>query len=527
MSLPWSAIVPASGVVESPAFATEKKHLILAVNNDLIPSSLPYVEVKGNDGVVAYGKEYGQSGFDYLSLKKYFSFLSKNGNSPEKAIVVRWFKDDTSAFVKGGKPTESATAIIAKGKLGFNMAVDGVAKDVLFDLSSIEDDTPSYSDIASVVATSVKEALGASADFVYSSVTGGFILTGNTKGKTATLSVASNPVDSQYEDASALLGLASGAVVSNGVSAETFAEFCDRIYNANSGGFAITPCYGVVVTDEDKHAAIEWLQTVNDGQTYNTAAKLIFTFNDLQTLQAFQKAQGDMTGYVCVYSEHAPTYVNILDAAIGASVDFTIENGSINFNFQPADAYADDVVTNNGTVIDYQAGQTNSAMVNALNDSKASFVYELGLGSQKKTLYGFGYMNGNFGTEDVQLNESALEQNIQSTVVNALVSLNKVKLRGADAKQFVSTLLSTPLNLFKTNGVIADGGDLTDLERVSITQATGNSAAADSVATNGYYILVRDITEEDIAKRQVRVLIVYLAAGVVNRVRVISKIYGA
>ena len=81
--------------------------------------------------------------------------------------------------------------------------------------------------------------------------------------------------------------------------------------------------------------------------------------------------------------------------------------------------------------------------------------------------------------------------------------------------------------MFKTNGVIADGGDLTDLERVSITQATGNSAAADSVATNGYYILVRDITEEDIAKRQVRVLIVYLAAGVVNRVRVISKIYGA
>ncbi len=91
----------------------------------------------------------------------------------------------------------------------------------------------------------------------------------------------------------------------------------------------------------------------------------------------------------------------------------------------------------------------------------------------------------------------------------------------------MSSLLCTPLNLFKTNGVIADGGDLTDLEKVSITQATGNSAAAESVETNGYYIQVRDITEEDIAKRQVRVLIIYLAAGVVNRVRVISKIYGA
>lgn len=526
MSLPWSAIVPASGVVESPAFATEKKHMILAVNNELIPSSLPYIEVKGSGGVVAYGKEYGQSGFDYISLNKYFSFLSKDGNSPVKAIVARWFKGETAAFIKGVKPTESATAIIAKGKVGFNVSVDGVAKDVVFDLSTIEVDAPSYSDIAGVVDNEVKTAIGANASFIYSSVTGGFILTGSTKGKTATLSQASNPVTSDYADGSVLLGLSS-AVVSNGVNAETFAEFCDRVYNANSGGFAITPCYGVVVTDEEKHAAIEWLQTVNDGQTYNTAAKLIFTFNDLQTLQAFQKEQGDMTGYVCVYSEHVPTYVNILDAAIGASVDFTIENGSINFNFQPADAYANDVVTNNGTVIDYQAGRTNSAMVNALNDSKASFVYELGFGSQKKTLYGFGYMNGNFGTEDVQLNESALEQNIQATVVNALVSLNKVKLRGADAKQFVSTLLSTPLNLFKTNGVIADGGDLTDLERVSITQATGNSAAADSVATNGYYILVRDITEEDIAKRQVRVLIVYLAAGVVNRVRVISKIYGA
>ena len=108
-----------------------------------------------------------------------------------------------------------------------------------------------------------------------------------------------------------------------------------------------------------------------------------------------------------------------------------------------------------------------------------------------------------------------------------IVSLNKLKLQGQDAKGFIGTLITPVLELFKTNGSIAMDGKLSNTDRNSIFQATGNDAAADAVEQNGYYFQVQDLTTEDIALRRVRVLICYLSAGVVNQIRIVDNIYGA
>lgn len=520
MSLPYSAIVPNSAVVENPAFATEKKHMLLAVTSALMPSSVSFLEFSGLSAVSDFGAYFGKGTTEYKQVQKYFGYLSKDGNAPDKLVVARWYKTAAGASIKGAPVTTPVSAILALDDASFVLNMNGVESTITIDFTAQQDPDTSYSQIASIIQTALQTNYENST-CVYSSITGGFIITSGTTGKTSVTSGVS--ASATGTDVSVMFGLAKGEL-SQGVDAETFAEFCDRIYHANTAGYSITTLE--TLNQSEITAAVQWLQTVTGGQSYNTAVRLVFNVvdkTDAKTIQTALIAQ-NYTGYVICYDKHNE-FINVLDCAICATIDYSIENGSINFNFQPASGYT--AITDLGTVVDYQKGLTNSSLVNELNNLKISFVYSLGFGNQEQVLYGFGYMAGDFGTEDVQVNESALEQNIQVSIINALVTLNKVKMRGKDANNLVMSLLTTPLNLFKTNGTIANGGTLTDSEKALISQATGNSSAAEAVEQNGYYIKVYPITTEDLIYHRIRVLICYLVAGVVNQVRIVNKIYGA
>ena len=229
------------------------------------------------------------------------------------------------------------------------------------------------------------------------------------------------------------------------------------------------------------------------------------------------------TGYVICYDPNGE-WVNTLDCAICATIDYEVDNGAINFNFQPAVGYT--AITNLGTVVDYQKGLTNSSLMQELDNAKISCVYSVGFGSQEAVYYGSGLMAGSFGTEAVQVDESALQKAIQVTVMNGLTALNKVPLRGEDATNLISSMIASPVGEFVKNGVIAKGGKLTSTERASISQATGSANASDALEMVGYYFMIYDLTEEDILKHRVRVLLCYLASGAVNKLRIIDRVYG-
>lgn len=517
MSLPYSAIVPISGVSQTPAFDTEKQHMLLAMVNPLIPSTAKALEFTG---ITSFGAYFGQDLPEYKQVQKYFSRLSKTGLAPDKVIVGRWFKEASAAFYKGAKVTTSVQDLKSIGAGSFNVTMDGEAFEVSVNLNSIT----SYSDAATAIQTALrtnsdgKEAYtGASVS--YSSITGGFIITSGTSGTGST--VAAITAGTTGSDYAAPLGLLD-AELSNGANAETFSQFCDRIYHANTAGFSITTLE--TLTEEEMQSAVEWLQTVQNGQTYNTRVRLVFNIHDLTAAESLQKKLIGSTGYVVCY-DPKNEYVNVLDCSIAASVDYNATNGAINFNFQPADGYTP--VTDLGTVTDYQSGQTNIALWDELAQYCISCVYSVGFGSQEAVYYGKGLMQGSFGTEDVQCNEAWLEQDIQVAVMNAFDSLNKVKLQGQDAVDLISSLISPSFEKGKKNGAIAQNGTLSDTDRLNIVQATGVAAAADAVANNGYYFKIQDLTTEDIAERRVRIVICYLCGGVVNEIRIINNIYGA
>lgn len=516
MSLPYSFIVPNTAVVDSPAFTTEKKHLLLAMNNSLIPTTSPYLEFKGASAVSDFGAYFGLSVPEYTQVQKYFSYLSKDGNAPEKLVVARWYKTATAPFIKGAKVTASLATLTAISSGSFVITIGATTEEVIVNLSS----ATSFSEIASVIQTAMQTDFAGST-VEYNSTTGGFIIKGALSGSDATMGAVT--AGSTGTDLSSLLGLAQGEV-SQGVNAETYAQFCDRIYKANSAGYSITTLE--TLSDSDIIPAVEWLQSVVDGQTYNTVVRLVFNIVDKAEALALSNSLSALsyTGYVICY-DPKQEFVNILDCSICATIDYNVANGAINFNFMPATGYT--AITDLGSVVDYQQGLTNSSLMQQLNDAKISCVYSVGFGTQETSFYGFGLMAGAFGTEDVQVNESALEQNVQVAIINALASLNKLKLQGADADLLISSLIATPLDLFKTNGSIAQNGKLSNADKATIAQVTGNASAADSVEQNGYYFQIQPRTAEDIAQRQVRVLIVYLCGGVINKVRIINRIYGA
>lgn len=520
MSLPFSKFVPIAATVQSAAFTVEKKHMLLAMNNALIGTATPYKEYSGAAALTNFAKDFGTETVDYQVAKKYFGFLSKTGTAPEKLVVARWYKTAAAPFAKGTAPATVA-ALKELSNAAFSLTLTGTAYDVVVDFSTIT----SYSDAAQRIQAQINNNSAAGDAFTkatvtYSAITGGFIITSGETGTGKTIAVSA---PSSGTDATAELGLAD-AEISAGANAESFAEFCDRVYNANTAGFSITT--SETLTAEEILAAVAWLQGSVGGQTIYTACRLIFNVTDKATAKAVQSTMKELsyTGYVVCYDKYKQ-FVNALDCAIAASTDYQVANGAVNFNFQPAVGYTP--ITKLGDVINYQQGQTNLSVAQELDDLCISYVYSVGFGSQEQVLYGMGLMQGDFGTEDVQVNEAALETQLQTAIMNGFASLNKIKLQGQDAKGFVAALISPVLDLFKTNGSIARDGTLSNTDRNSIYQATGNDGAADAVEQNGYYFQVQDLTEEDIKLRRVRVLICYLSAGVVNQIRIINNVYGA
>ena len=522
MSLPMYKFVPVSGSVVAPSFLTEKKHALLAVTNPLIGTSTPYITFSGNSALKNFANTLGKDGNDYLFASKYFGFLSKSGYGVQKLLVSRWYQDAAAPFIKGTSNVKELAYLTAISSGSFKVTFGSSEFEVVIDMSS----ATSYSEIASLIQTAIRANTSGGAAFTsatveYNGVTRGFIITSGSTGKTATASAIK--AGTTGTDISSMLGLLNGEV-SQGADAETFVEFLDRIFNTNSGAFSITT--NETLSTDQIQESVAWLQGHIGDQSINTLNKLVFNISDKETAKAIQSTLKSLlyTGYVITYDPKGEL-VNALDCAICAAIDFSVANGAINFNFQPAVGYTP--ITTLGSVVDYQQGLTNLSLAEELDNLCISYVYSVGFGEQEEVLYGMGLMQGDFGTEDVQVNESWIETDLQTRVMNGFVSLEKIKLQGNDAKEFIASVINPTFIQGQNNGAIARNGTLSDSDKNSIITATNNPDAADCVENNGYYFQVQDLTPEDISNRRVRVLVCYLCGGVLNKLVITDRIYGA
>lgn len=505
MSLRLSEKVAITSKIQKPAFSEEKAHMILAlVNNSLLSPNTSWLEFESSTD---FGVKFGTNTTEYTQVNKYFSRLSKTGLAPDKVVIANWYKTAEPTKIIGDA-TLSLSELIAITSGSFKVKYDSQEYTIdNLDFSSLT----SYSDIATSIQTALTTAIsGETIVCEYNSLLKGFILKIGTAEEGHTLTLV--------EDNNKIFG--DKPQVSNSVKSESFRDFCDRIYHSNSSGFAITTLETLLI--QDVYDSVEWLQTVNRGQTYSSMVKLIFNFSDLSTIETIQEHLTELnySGYSMCYDPNNE-YINVLDASIGASVDFTNTNSAINFDFQPANGYTP--LTNYGNVVDYQAGNINSTIYHKLKDLKVNFVYSLGTGTQQTVIYGCGLEVGDYAREDTQLNENWIEKQLQTQVVNAFMALNKIALQGDDAEETLTGLLTSVFESNKSNGIIARNGELTDTSKLSIIQATGIQEAPDAVESNGYFFTITSI---DVENQRANVVCCYLESGVCSEVRIINNIYG-
>lgn len=519
MSLPFSKFVPITAKVQSPAFTVEKKHMLLAMTSSLIGTDTPYIEFSGASAVNNFRAMFGTNIPEYPIVQRYFNFISKTGNAPEKLVIARWYKTAAAPFIQGTNTIATVAALKAINDGTFTLTLDGVEHEITVNLAGAN----SYSEMAALIQIAIQsntdDAAFASAKVTFNTTTGGFVITSGATGATAT--AAPITAGATGTDISADLGLI-GATVSQGANSETFAEFCDRIFNVNTAGYSITTAEEL--TTDEMQAAIAWLQGSVGGQTINSSVRLVFNITDKATAKTLQSTIAELsyTGYVVCY-DPKNEFVAGLSCAIAATTDYEVANGAVNFNFQPAVGYTP--ITTVDTVVDFQAGLTNLSVAEELDALCISYVYSVGFGTQATVLYGMGLMQGAYGTEDVQVNEAAMEKDLQTAVMNGFVAVNKFKLQGADATGAIGTLIDPTFKKYQTNGSIAYDGTLSDTDKIAVFNATGNPDAAASIETNGYYYQVQPLTADDIAKRQARVIVCYLSAGVLNVLRVVNNIF--
>lgn len=517
MAIPFYMIAPTTTTVQSPAFLTERQHMILAVDNPLMPTSVPYFTFVTSS---EYASSFGQDDV-YGALVKYFSFIAKSGTSPEKAVVMRWYKTASAPFIRGTS-LPSATALATLKEIT-NGSLTVTFNGTEFTANSLDfSSETSLSGCATVIQTVLNANTEGGEVFTnavveFNSTINSFVITLGATGADATVGEVTGD-----EDTLAALGF-TNAILSQGVDAESFATFCDRVNDANPAGFTITTLEEL--TNAEKLEAVAWLQQVVQEQTLYTRFKLCFNFADKTTLEEFADAmkENSYTGVAITYDPKGEL-VNILDCAITASTNYEAENSTKNYNFQPAVGYTS--IIDYGTVTSYQDGVTNAGMYNELVGLGANFVYSVGYGEQEQTYYGIGTMLGDFRTEDIQANQGALESDLQVATVNALDAVEKVKLRGTDADEMIATIINPSFVKFQNNGAIARNGALSNTDRISITNQFGDVGAADSVEQNGYFYRVESITDADTANRRRRVRYAYLAGGAVNKVVFNAIIYG-
>ncbi|MFV0627044.1 MAG: DUF3383 family protein [Alphaproteobacteria bacterium] len=514
--LPYSYFVPITSKVQSPAFGVEKQHMLLAMVNDLIPTTHSGYELYGAAALTDFKKYFGTQIPEYKQLQKYFSFLSKTGTSPEKVVIARWYKETAKPFVKAEENPTSLSVLKGVSNGSFIISFDGEEKEIICDFSS----ATSYSEVAQIIQTSL-DVYFSGATCCYSSITGGFIITSGEsgKGKTCDKITSGSTGINLYP----LLGF-SNHVLSQGANAESYAEFCDRMYHANTSGFSITTLEPL--SAEEIVEASEWIQLIYDGQTVNSKMRLVFNFKiktEAKVISSYLEEK-EYTGVVLTY-DPLSEYINILDCAICASIDRNATDGAINFNFQPAKGYTP--ITDKDTVVDYQNGDTNTSLFSELEKYKISCVYSVGFGTNTVNYYGMGLMQGDFATEGAQSDESWLTQDIQVSVMNAFDTLNKFPNQGEKAQSITTAVIDPSFKRAQTAGVVAKGGTLSDTDKINIAQATGTTTAASSVEQNGYYFQLQELTSDDIEKKQARVITCYLRQGEVNKLRITNNIYGA
>lgn len=209
-----------------------------------------------------------------------------------------------------------------------------------------------------------------------------------------------------------------------------------------------------------------------------------------------------------ILNETANEWKESLPMAIMAATDYQRRNATINYMFRQSSLTAD---------------VTDTAEAIALNDARVNYYGDTAVAGQTILFFQRGFLMGGV-TAPVDMNVHANEQWFKAAAAAALLSmqlaLNKIPAND-DGRGYILVQLADLISQAKFNGTISVGKTLTTLQKVAISQLTGDDDAWQAVQTDGVWydvVIVPVVQTSGVTEYVAKYTIAYSKNDVVRKI---------
>lgn len=461
--------------------AVSQRELIGRVftSNYLVPANT-VVEFDGGATVAlkSVGEYFGLTSPEYAFAEKYFGFESKKGLHPKKIGFARYLTEAVPAYVVG-KSGVSLTDLksITNGSLILNLnGEDNEFSGI--NLSSAN----SLTNVASLISSAITNNLVVCE---YDEGNGRFLLKTVATGDGQTLSVKAS-------DLASALGFES-AIVSDGAGQKTAVECVSGMEEISNNFFTFT--FLDSLGSGDVVALAQWVDSQNVRYMFS------YTVNptNAETIQALVKDYDGVALTLDIYNQNA----GFMPMAAIAAIDYTRPNAGIDMMYQQFDGVEPSVADN------ADADKYDGLKVNYYGATQQA--------GRQVAFYQNGVLQGSISSMGVFANEAWLKDNFFTNLLNLRLGLDSLPA-SQTGKSLVMNVMADTIELAKYNGVIQFGKTLSQLQKATITEITGNTDAWMSVQSAGYWLSadVVEYQEDGVQKYKITYLLVYGKGDSIN-----------
>ena len=448
-------------------------------DNSLLPHGA-IIEFTGLDSV---GNYFGLASNEYKFAAKYFGYISRSGNIPQKISFALHSTEAKPArlYSKAKPATLDYLKTLSNESITFK--IDGTE----YALSSLDfTSATSFSDVASVIATAL---LAAATDtpgaFVYNESLSRFVLTSETIGEDSAMDYATGTL----ADVIGMSAGSIGAVLSEGSAAETGLETLIASAELSNNFYSFT--FLTSISGEEE-AIAAWVKAQNIRYMWSLGV----TSSNASTL-ASALAEYDGVGLTlgddCVF----------LPMAIAAAINYDLPNASVDFMYQQASGIEASVATQEEQEA-YDAIRVNYYGTTQQAGNLISF-------------YQDGKLQGSVSSMGVYVNEAWLKDAFFTALLNLRMSLDSLPANETGLG-YVKLAMQDIIEKAQNNGVISIGKTLDATQKAYVSQITGDKSAWQAIQSVGYWLDAKIVkyTEQGTEKYKVSYLLVYSKGDSIN-----------
>lgn len=529
MAITIDKIISVTGSVVNTGFQQAALIGNILTENILVPADDNRTLSFAN--AAAVGTYFGTTSDEYMFASTYFNSYTNSLNVPQSILFSRYVSSATAAYIFSGQiasPSATVTAIKALGTPAMSIPVNGTTRV----LSMVQADFASatgLSDIATIIQTKLAAQLAGCTAAIIG--TNQFECVAPSSGaSTSTISYATGNV-------AVLLGLDSDSnpTLSQGTPGGTATFNMDLIVASNANwialsyvtrltGDAIGDSYaktvaltGWIANQSSNYVGMWWeggTQALSPSSSTNLARILVGAGYGTRTPDT---AAGQVVYNVPIQvmyngasttnsvTTHEVGIYAAFEAGIGASINYNVVNGKINF----AGKRQSGLATNVSTDANYDALLLQGYNVYGAFASRASSYQFTENGS----------VGGDLLWVDNLYDAVWLTDQMQNQLATLISNVGRIAYN-ATGVSTITAVLTNVIQAALTNGVVESGNSFSAAQVLEIQNLVGKNVAP-LLTSNGYYIYFPVIAPADRVNRApLQVYVLYTNGGAINQISI-------